>query len=183
MDSGEALAWSAPLLGVGVGLSAFTSGKFCLGGTLDQLSRLIPAQGAIASLSLITVPAILNNTTNASILNGWRHTFQYGVKVAPPFAVAATIAHIFNAYINRNSTSVRARYSAIAAVSTIAIVPFTMIFMASANSELFNREQAARGTAAGIEPSSVELVKKWGRLNLTRSLLPAAGALFACFAL
>jgi hypothetical protein len=103
--------------------------------------------------------------------------------VCPSFAVAAAIAHVLNAYINRNSTSDRAKYSAAAAASTIAIVPFTMILMAPTNEELFKREQAARGTATGVELSSLELVKKWGRLNLARAFLPAAGALIACFTL
>jgi len=154
-----------------VGLSAFTS-------------------GAIASLSLITVPAILTNPTNASLLTCWRQTLQEGVKVCPPSAVAATIAHLLNFYINRNASSSspssahRIKFSsAAAAASTIAIVPFTAMLMASTNEELFRREQAARGTATGVEPSSIELVKKWGRLNLTRAFLPAAGALIACFTL
>ncbi|MCJ1248909.1 hypothetical protein MMC30_006130 [Trapelia coarctata] len=164
MGSQEVLAWRAPLLMVGVGLSAFTS-------------------GAIASLSLITVPALLTNTTNASLLTCWRHTLQNGLKVCPSFAVAATIVHVLNAYINRDSTSGRAKYFAAAAASTIAIVPFTMILMAPTNEELFKREQTALGTATGVELSSLELVKKWGRLNLTRAFLPAAGALVACFAL
>ena len=58
-----------------------------------------------------------------------------------------------------------------------------MLFMASTNEELFKREQAALGTSTGVELGSLELVKKWGRLNLTRSFLPAVGALVACFAL
>ena len=103
--------------------------------------------------------------------------------MCPPFALAAAIAHVLNAYINRNSPSDPAKYSAAAAASTIAIVPFTIIFMKTTNEELFKRERAARGTATGVEPSSRELVKKWGRLNLTRAFLPAVGALVACFTL
>ncbi len=167
----------------GVGLSAFTSGKSTLESALDRLLRLITSKGAIAALSLITVPALLTNTTNASLLTCWRQTLQSGVKVCPSFAVAATIAHVLNAYINHNSTSGRAMYSAAAAASTIAIVPFTKIFMGLTNKELFEREKAAFGTATDVELSSLELVKKWGRLNLTRSFLPAAGALVACFTL
>jgi hypothetical protein len=103
--------------------------------------------------------------------------------VCPSFAVAATIAHVLNAYIHRNSTSDCAKYFAAAAASTIAIVPFTIILIAPTNEELFKQEQAARGTATGVELSSLELVKKWGYLNLTRVFLSAAGALVACFAL
>ena len=106
--------------------------------------------------------------------------------MCPPLAVVAALAHVLGAYINRNAiTSVGggAKYSLTAAVSTIAIVPFTIFLMSSTNDELFRREQAARGTAADVEPSSLELVKQWGRLNLTRAFLPAAGALIACFAL
>jgi hypothetical protein len=58
-----------------------------------------------------------------------------------------------------------------------------MILMAPTNKELFKREKAACGTATGVELSSLELVKKWGRLNLFRAFLPAVGALVACFAL
>lgn len=83
----------------------------------------------------------------------------------------------------RSSGLGRAGYSAAAAVSTIAIVPFTLIFMSSTNGELFKREQAARGTAADAQLSSVELVKRWGRLNLTRAFLPAIGAIVASLAL
>ena len=97
--------------------------------------------------------------------------------------MAATLAHIVNAYINRSSPSASAKYSVAAAVSTIAIVPFTKLFLAPTNQELFKREKAAFSTSAGVEASSVELVKKWGRLNLMRAFLPAAGALLACFAL
>jgi Domain of unknown function (DUF1772) len=107
---------------------------------------------------------------------------DYGVRVGPPFALAATIVHVFNAYVNHNSSGT-AKYSAAAAISTIAIVPFTILLLAPTNKELFKREKAARGTSTGVESSSVELVKKWGRLNLTRSFLPAVGALVACFTL
>jgi hypothetical protein len=129
------------------------------------------------------VPVIFSNTTNAAFLTSWRHTLDNGVRVCPPLAVAATVAHLINAYLNRNFSDDRAKYSAIAAVSTIAIVPFTMLFMASTNEALFKREQAALGTSTGIESGSLELVKKWGRLNMTRSFLPAIGAVVACFAL
>jgi hypothetical protein len=103
--------------------------------------------------------------------------------VCPSFAVVATVTHVLNAYLNRNSIAGSAKYSAAAAASTIAIVPFTIILMAPTNEELFKREKAARGTATGAELSSLELVKKWGRLNLIRAFLPAAGAMVACFAL
>jgi hypothetical protein len=107
---------------------------------------------------------------------------DYSINVGPLFALAATIMHIINTYISRNSSR-SAKYSAAAAVSTIAIVPFTKLLLAPTNKELFKREKAARGTATGVESSSVELVKKWGCLNLTRFFFPAAGALIACFTL
>lgn len=70
-----------------------------------------------------------------------------------------------------------------AAVSTVAIAPFTFIFMASTNNQLFALQDAARGTSSGVENLAVELVKKWGNLNLTRSILPALGAMIGCLVL
>lgn len=113
------------------------------------------------------------------MLVSWKATLDAGVKVCPPLALAATLTHIANAYLYRDT----ARYSAAAAVCTIGIVPFTGAFLKRTNDELFSRERAARGSDRGIEASTRELVRSWGSINLMRALLPAVGALVGCLAL
>lgn len=101
----------------------------------------------------------------------------------PLLAVAATLVHAVNAFINRAASSGQATYFAMAAASTIAIIPYTLIFLQPTSKELFRREEGARGKTAGVEGSTVELVRKWGRINLVRAFLPAIGAVIAMAAL
>lgn len=128
------------------------------------------------------MPAVLAATDNATVLRGWRTILTKGGAVARPLAIAAGALHLANAYVNRDAPRGRWKYYASAAASTIAIIPFTIVFIIPTNRELLRLEGLARGTVAAAEARSLDLVRAWARLNLTRSVLPALGALSAFLA-
>jgi len=66
------------------------------------------------------------------------------------------------------------------AVLTVAIVPFTIIFMGKTNARLLGLAKKEELTASETREGGA-LLKKWGFLNGVRSLLPLAGAFLAGF--
>jgi len=101
---------------------------------------------------------------------------------APAIAVTSLAALAYSAYDRSRRGLVWKRYATAGAL-TLAIVPFTLIFMNPTNQALL---QIAGGgaTAAVVNDDSVRaLITKWTGLNLIRSLLPLAGAIIGIIGL
>lgn len=60
------------------------------------------------------------------------------------------------------------------AVLTVAIVPYTMVFMGGTNEVL---HRVAGGLVNATQSETATLVRRWGALNIGRSFLPLIGAL------
>lgn len=100
----------------------------------------------------------------------------------PIVAVTSLAAFAYTAY-DRSRRGLDWKRYATAGALTLAIVPFTLIFMHPTNQALL---QIAGGgtTAAVVNDESVRaLITKWAGLNLTRSLLPLAGAVVGIWSL
>lgn len=81
----------------------------------------------------------------------------------------------------------------LAAILTLGIAPFTIVFMAPTNGRLLAKAEKAREKGKGKEKEKVvggeandreimELLRKWTVLNGVRSLLPLLGATVAVVA-
>ncbi|KAG9659778.1 DUF1772-domain-containing protein, partial [Aureobasidium melanogenum] len=145
--------------------------------------------GNISALSLISIPAVANIKNDSSLSNAhavriWQQNYQRGATQNPPIALGASTSLGYLAWSLRNfrtATVVRLRPSAlfaIAAVSTIAIVPFTIVFMRPTNNELLGLAARAQKDETSVaETKDVEgLLERWTALNRVRGVLPMVGA-------
>jgi len=66
---------------------------------------------------------------------------------------------------------------AAAGITTMIIVPYTLILMAPTNDTLFRLEKDSEVTSATSLVEAQNLVRKWGWLHVVRSLFPLAGAI------
>ncbi|PHH92984.1 hypothetical protein CDD83_2817 [Cordyceps sp. RAO-2017] len=122
------------------------------------------------SLSAFVVPVFLDTHDDANkILQQWACLYLYGRAYLPALCVATCG---FYGYIAVSRRRV-ARWYALAAVSTFAMVPFTWLAMTPTNNTLF-------GLAASASPPNLSLVRgllvRWAWLHVTRSLAPLIGA-------
>ena len=94
----------------------------------------------------------------------------------PKIAVTTALAYSYAAYSTRGSGASKTYLAAAGLV--VSIIPFTILFMTPTNGALL---AAAEGTSSlGVSEVS-GLVRRWGFLNLARSVLPLTGGLLAFF--
>ncbi|CEI65321.1 hypothetical protein FVEN_g6253 [Fusarium venenatum] len=129
------------------------------------------ASGFIASLSLAGIPAALQLPAPSSTIV-WHELFNRGFALMPKFAVTTTAAYFYAAYTAQKQGHAW-KGLVVGAVSTVSIIPFTILFMKSTNELLF---KAAAGTLEASQEDVAKLIGRWGFLNLVRSLIPLAGA-------
>ena len=133
----------------------------------------------MTSLSLITVPVLIDTSTDASqLLHQWSRMYHYGHLIMPSVAVSTMLLHA--------ATSVQL-YAigkpwvifACSGLTSIAIAPFTWTVMEGTNNKLFRLlEQAEDKKAGAMNILEVKrLVKRWSWLHLARSMLPLVGTL------
>ena len=133
--------------------------------------------GAMISLSLIAIPVLLETTTQApQLFHQWVRMYHYGHQALPTMAVGTFLLY---SYISIKKRSARKSWGlfALAGVTTLSILPFTLILMVPTNNELHRLEVVSKAEplVKGIVEAK-ELVVKWSWLHLTRSMLPLAGA-------
>lgn len=130
------------------------------------------------SLSLMAVPVFLDTTTDApQLFHQWVRMYHYGHQILPTMAVGTFLLYAYTAAKRRSD---RASWGvfALAALTTVSMLPFTWLVMVPTNNELFRLEVVSKTEplVKGIGEAR-ELVVRWGWLHFTRSLLPLVGAI------
>ncbi|KAJ5938718.1 hypothetical protein N7466_001852 [Penicillium verhagenii] len=155
---------------VGIQAAAVISGSF-----LSDQQRSPQAEritGAMMSISLITIPVLLDTSTQSRpLLDQFVTLYDYGHKIMPTLSVGTCALYLFIASRKRALDLPWPIYG-LAAASTISIVPFTWIFMTPTNNALFAMHAAS-------EPDfqeARELSVRWQWLHVIRSLFPLVGA-------
>ncbi|KAF4981234.1 hypothetical protein FZEAL_2922 [Fusarium zealandicum] len=127
------------------------------------------ASGAIAGLSLVGIPAALSAPSDSAIV--WASIYNHGVSIMPRLAGTTAIAYLYAAYdAYRHDRSWKGFVAG--ALLTVAIVPYTVVFMSGTNDLL---HAAAQGTLGASQNEVAKLIGRWGALNLARSLFPLIG--------
>ncbi len=143
--------------------------------SLSQCKANVGHQGAIMSVFLITIPVLIDTTKEpARLVNHWRRVYLSGHVKGPAIAATTGLIHGYAAW-NKHAAGEPWRVFALAGLTTVCIVPFTLTFMQSTNNALFRADDLA---IKGTEPALAEaqrLVIRWGRLNAIRALIPLAG--------
>ncbi|KAL7783875.1 hypothetical protein V8C37DRAFT_26476 [Trichoderma ceciliae] len=138
--------------------------------------------GAMMSLTAFAVPVILDTNPEDGVhtLRQWVRMYHYGHIYLPALSIATTGLYVFEALTKRAQGRYQWVRYALAAVSTLIMIPFTWVFMTPTNNTLFRLEtEAASGSgsaADGLGAMVHDLVIWWAFLHATRSLAPLFGA-------
>ncbi|MCJ1257721.1 hypothetical protein MMC24_005547 [Lignoscripta atroalba] len=152
------------------------------------------ASGGILAVSYLAIPSLLL-APSTLLVHQWRRIYERGVATAPPLAAMSSLSFAYLAYQSQASPlstdDSRAQLYALAALATLCIVPYTLVFMRSVNAKLLAKagqtsianlkEDIDEG--AVLEGESVkELVDWWAVLNFGRGIFPMVGAVLGLFA-
>jgi hypothetical protein len=130
------------------------------------------------------VPALSKSQNNDSVPTStltrqWKYGFEAGKSQNPPIAAVTAASFSYLAWTVRNAPlglSNSARLYGVAAVMTIAIVPWTLLMMSSTNNRLLAKaKETGSGNGKEDDREVGELLKRWTTLNGVRSLLPLVG--------
>lgn len=129
-------------------------------------------------LSGVVIPVFLDtDTDSAHLLRQWVRVYHYGHIYMPALCVGTFGLYQYTALHNYRNNGNWLLY-AVAGATTIAMVPFTWVFMAPTNNVLFGLDKSATESMAVETLVSVQdIVVKWSWLHLLRSLFPLVGVL------
>ncbi|ORX99966.1 hypothetical protein BCR34DRAFT_494993 [Clohesyomyces aquaticus] len=167
---------SAPL---GIPVAAIITGSFL--------------SGAMLSISLITVPLLLDtNTSSAHMVVQWVRLYHYGHILLPSLSVTTCLFYIYTARSKQNSSSIAHqlfwnRYTR-AGLVTVLMIPFTLMVMVPTNNTLFRLNEQMKASGGGGDgianlESVQDLVRVWTKMHIGRSLFPLLGAVLGIRAL
>ena len=118
--------------------------------------------------------------------------FDLGKVAAPPFAMLSSAAFGYLAYrLSKTLNQTKGELYGLAAISTLSIVPYTLILMRGVNGKLISKSDHPKNmglddTAANVskdgEESAKELIDWWATLNVGRGLLPLVGTIIGTWA-
>ncbi|KAH7396386.1 hypothetical protein BKA66DRAFT_455027 [Pyrenochaeta sp. MPI-SDFR-AT-0127] len=133
--------------------------------------------GAMMSLSIITMPVLVNTPlSTAQLCSVWSQIYVRGRGLLPALAIVTCAMY---GYVYTRQKSPRpSKALLLAGGITIAIAPFTWIALAPTNNQLFalhSENRAMTAFSVGAEPAK-ELIVEWSYLHLVRSTLPLFGA-------
>lgn len=135
-------------------------------------------------LSMLAIRGLLSSSSPVAaqaLAEQWAGIYNRGKVLGPQVAVLSLLGYGFVAY-QRSVVEARPGWGNFvgAAGLTLAIVPFTRIFMDSTNQALL---ATADGSSALGEAAVKELLIRWKDLNLIRAVFPLAGAVVGSFTL
>jgi len=166
--------WSKALFVVGTTSSAFLS--YVPPTTHQPYKRRTNKlnTGSLASLSLLTVPAMLQSThlSIPAIQTQWARLTALSVRVAPPLALLSASSFFLNAYATYSDTAPRRLRGFVAAgCCVLGILPFTRVVLG-------HMGEGGIGNARN-ENELRRLLERWAKYNLVRAGLVAVGSLLA----
>jgi hypothetical protein len=150
-------------------------GVFC--STAFSLGNLVMIYHALPAL-------LLQSPSSPLLLQQWQLLLHRGHYLFPGSAILAASAFFV---AGRRMSSAQTLYFAAAALN-LAVIPFTLIFVAPVNVELLQRAARARKGIAEVKRSAEtgfralddgELIGWWGTLGAIRAVFPLGGIVMA----
>ena len=117
--------------------------------------------------------------------------FVQGKAAAPPIAMISSAAFGFLAYkYSKTLNQTRGELYGLAALSTLSIIPYTLLIMRGVNEKLISKANDTMTMSSDDivvnqgdgEESAKELIDWWAILNLGRGLLPLLGTAVGAWA-
>ncbi|KAJ6006501.1 hypothetical protein N7451_004445 [Penicillium sp. IBT 35674x] len=157
---------------VGIQAAAVIAGAFLSVYKLEAPFKLKYDTGAMMSISIITVPVLLDTSTQSDqLLDQFMSLYNLGHKIMPTLSVCTCAMYIFVASKKRTA-GLPWPIHAIAAATTIGMVPFTTIFMVPTNDALFALHASSEAPLEEVRG----FIVRWQWLHVVRSLFPLTGA-------
>lgn len=130
-------------------------------------------------LTGIVIPVFLDtDAESAHLLRHWVRLYHYGHIYMPGLCIATVGLYGYSSLRLKGWNSQHWTTYAAAATTTIAMVPFTWLFMTPTNNILFGWEEMATAGAPVAELEAVrKVVVKWAWLHLARSVFPLIGVI------
>lgn len=140
------------------------------------------------SLSLVSVPVMLDtNIETAGLLNQWVRLYHYGHLLMPGLAICTFLLYSYVVIRQRTSgADAHWRKYALAAATTVTMIPFTLAIMVPTNDTLFGLDRQTRvdRTKEVLVSGDVRaLVVRWSWMHIARSCFPLLGAVLGIGAL
>ncbi|KAI0403084.1 hypothetical protein F4802DRAFT_572999 [Xylaria palmicola] len=133
--------------------------------------------GALMNIAILDVPVLLEVKAQTSdIVDHWCRIYEYGSRLYPFLSIAICLLYGFALLGGGKPQRYWGTFLG-AATITLAMVPYTWIFMMPTNNKLFQAQALHR---SGVMTSSEEiqaLILTWQKLHFVRSLFPLVGAL------
>lgn len=133
-------------------------------------------------LSALAIPGLLSTSSPVGtqlLAQQWAGIYNRGKGLGPQIAVLSLLGYGWLVYDRTSRRQPWTKFAGAAALS-MAIVPFTALFMDPTNQALL----AVAGGASALGETAVQaLLVKWKGLNLVRSLFPLAGAVLGFWGL
>ncbi|EME46282.1 hypothetical protein DOTSEDRAFT_108327, partial [Dothistroma septosporum NZE10] len=129
------------------------------------------------SMSLVTVPIFQEASLDAtSLLTQFKSFHTHGHFYGPASTMSISLLHAYTAF-RKCSAGRPWRLSVVAAAASIAVWPFTILFMDPINNLLFEwKDTAAKVSLLQVQ----ENLAQWERLHTTRTIFLLCGALAGC---
>ncbi|KAE8343368.1 hypothetical protein BDV24DRAFT_30978 [Aspergillus arachidicola] len=124
----------------------------------------------------LAMPAFLQTVTQSVQLVGYqRRLYLIGTTKGRVLALTTTLLYA-SVSVHQYWTGEPWLVSAAACLTTISLVPFTEIVMASTNNALARLESEINRGIVISGKETEQLVRKWDRFNAVRALFPLTGA-------
>jgi hypothetical protein len=137
----------------------------------------MPHLGAMAALSLIAVPVLLDSAQSApQLFHSWTRMYHYGHQAYPATAIG-TLGLWSYAAAQRWSAKKQWLPFALAGIVTVIMIPFTLIVIVPTNDKLFQLEAAGSVLGDVTFNDGKDLIISWAWLHLARSVFPLAGSI------
>jgi hypothetical protein len=146
---------------------------FCMNTTINYIAMPALLLGHPSHASSQTASKKPSPSTVSLLNRQWQEIYFRGHRVGPGLAVGAGLAHASAAYL-AEVTNTKWFFGA-AAASSIAIVPFTLVFMLATNDELHRRACSSKDADVS---KTLGLLAEWVDVNKTRADI---ALLSACF--
>ena len=128
-------------------------------------------------LATMTMPVLVETSASSRLLlQQWQGIFDRGHVQGPGLAVTTALTYGYVAWMHA-AAGTSWKPFVLAAVLTLGIVPYTLVFMARVNNSLFDAVKQSNSGKEAIEKQHAQkLITLWTAHHAGRSLLPLAGA-------
>nr|KMM70085.1 hypothetical protein CPAG_06398 [Coccidioides posadasii RMSCC 3488] len=197
------MADHSTLIGTSQVLGITASGVLA-GGILNFSVALVPTLILPGATSKRTFDSSFQPGTPVShIASQWYHAYGIGKSIVPLASLITASVYSYLSYhfrqgtLTRQGNVVAANYYLLAALFTIAPVPFTLLIMKPTNNKLIAKAKSAETEglvaqkekdvqgelrASRDEAEVQSWLKTWSRLNVVRGLFPLVGTICAAMA-